>query len=88
MSGFNDLRFALFFTGFGNEREPYFSPHFPSNASLISLSSVDMSLLWDSQASQNTTRFSLMILLDGCNVKGSAVEMICWPVNLKCLLCM
>ena len=50
------------------------------------ISSVDMSLLWDSQASQNTSRFSLVILLDGCNVKVSAVEVICWPVTLKCLL--
>lgn len=53
-----------------------FSPRLPSNTSLISLSSIDMSLIWDSQASQNTSRFSLAILLDGCSVKVSAAEII------------
>lgn len=59
-----------------------FLPLLPSNTSLISLNNTDMSLNWDSQASQNTSRFSFAILLDGCNASVSAAEII-WTENKK-----
>lgn len=51
-------------------------PRRPSNTSLISRSSSTMSHSCDSQASQNTSRFSLAILLDGWRASVWAAEMI------------
>lgn len=48
----------------------------PSNTSLISFRRMAMSHSWDSQASQNTSRFSLAILLVGCRARVCAAEMI------------
>lgn len=58
------------------------APRFPSKTSLISLSSRAMSQSWDSQASQNTSRFSLAILLDGWRASVWAAEMI-WATERK-----
>ena len=61
------------------------APRLPSKTSLISLSSRAMSQSWDSQASQNTSRFSLAILLDGWRANVWAAEMIC-AEREKCYL--
>lgn len=52
------------------------TPRLPSKMSLISFSSRAMSQSWESQASQNTSRFSLAILLDGWRANVWAAEMI------------
>ncbi len=58
------------------------TPLRPSNTSLISFSRVAMSHSWDSQVSQNTSRFSLAILLVGCRARVCAAEMI-WQEQLR-----
>lgn len=52
------------------------APRLPSKTSLISRSSRAMSQSCDSHPSQNTSRFSLAILLDGWRARVWTAEMI------------